>query len=184
MILRLSRWPALALTSALALSACAGAGGPAVPSQPGFSQAASVARHSVWAPSIANPVLELAQKCPERFTHCITVPRTKSVELIWCYGPESDPCGDSDAGKAKWSGVVCLAKGATCKGPIKLLTAKWSGPFKCKSSECTGTYELDTITPGAGLKETKTYLYKQDIHLCPKSGGSCEDEYIGINVGP
>jgi hypothetical protein len=76
-----------------------------------------------------------------------------------------------------------LAKGATCKKPIKQLTAAWSGPFKCKAKDkCTGTYELDTISPGPGLKQTKSYLYKQDIHIC--ASASCEDAYVGLNVGP
>ena len=121
--------------------------------------------------------------CPKRFLDCDTVSAKHGALLIWCYGPSSDPCSDSDAGDVTWSGVVCLAKGATCKKPIKQLTAAWSGPFKCKAKDkCTGTYELDTITPGPGLKQTKSYLYKQDIHIC--ASASCEDAYVGLNVGP
>jgi hypothetical protein len=32
------------------------------------------------------------------------------------------------------------------------------------------------------LKQTKSYLYKQDIHIC--ASASCEDAYVGLNVGP
>lgn len=180
---RLSQWSALALASMLALSACAGTTGPTMPSAPGFNQSASVVAQSAGEPHVANASVQPNVTCPKRYLDCDSVSKTKGAELIWCYGPTSDPCGKSDAGKVKWSGVVCLAKGATCKGPIKQLTAKWSGPFKCKSQDkCKGTFELDTIKPGPGLKETSKYLYKQDIHLC--LGSSCEDAYVGLNVGP
>src|SRR5579883_2214809 len=107
--------------------------------------------------------------------HGFKIKRRRNHLVLWC--------AKSDAGKVKWSGVVCLAKGPTCKGPIKVLTAKWSGPFKCKASDkCKGTFELDTIKPGPGLKETSKYLYKQDIHIC--KGASCQDAYIGLDVGP
>ena len=71
-----------------------------------------------------------------------------------------------------------LGKGITCKKPIKQLTAKWTDPFKCKMQ---GTYELDTIKPGTGLKETSSYLYKPNIHIC---AAPCENVYVGLNVGP
>jgi hypothetical protein len=181
---RLSRWSVLVtLASALALSACAGGVGPSVPGAPGFSQAAFVGSHGGYQPRDQSPDAQPNLSCPKRYFACWTVSKSKGLDLIWCYGPSSDPCGDSDAGKAKWSGVVCDAKGATCKGAIKVLTAKWSGPFKCQAKDkCEGTYELDKITPHAGLKETSKIAYKQDIHVCVK-GGSCENVYDGFNVG-
>jgi hypothetical protein len=169
MLPRLGQSSALALISALALSACAGGVAPTLPNTAGVSQSAAM---SVGAGAL----------CPARFVACVTVSQKNGAEFIWCYGPSTNPCNKSEAGKVKWSGVVCLAKGLTCKNAIKQLTAKWTGPFKCKAKDkCTGTFELDTIKPGAGLKQIKKYYYKQDIHIC--SGASCEDEYIGINVG-
>ena len=102
---------------------------------------------------------------------------------MWCYGPSSSQC--SETNMVTWSGVVCDAKGKTCKKPIKQLTAAWTGPFKCKKKDkCAskGYYELDTLTPGPGLKVTTKYVYKQDIHYCVSSA-SCGDVYIGLNVG-
>jgi hypothetical protein len=65
------------------------------------------------------------------------------------------------------------------------MTAAWTGPFVCVPSVCgsgvSGTYEVDAITPGEGLKKTKRYVYKQDIQYCASSG--CEDATIGLKVG-
>ncbi len=182
MMPRLSRWHTLAtLTMTVVLSACAGGAVPTTPLSASGQTAAGF--QGADRAQVANPALEPDTTCPQRFLDCATVSKTKGAEIIWCYGPQSDPCSDSNAGKVKWSGVVCLAKGPTCKGPIKVLTAKWSGPFKCKASDkCKGTFELDTIKPGPGLKQTSKYLYKQDIHIC--KGASCEDAYIGLDVGP
>jgi hypothetical protein len=182
MIPRLIRWTAPAtLTSAmLALTACAGGNWSAVPSAQGSSQIASVGVNQAHI-AILNAQPNVT--CPKQYLDCDTVSQKHGALLIWCYGPSSDPCSDSDAGEVTWSGVVCLAKGGTCKKPIKQLTAAWSGPFKCKAKDkCKGTYELDTISPGPGLKQTKSYLYKQDIHIC--ASASCEDAYVGLNVGP
>ena len=121
--------------------------------------------------------------CPSKFYACVTVSQKHGLELYWCYGPKSDPCSNSNAGRPKWSGIVCTAAGTTCKAPIKQLTAKWSGPFRCGSKvNCNGTYELDKLTPGPGLKQTKQYAYKQDVHICV--GKKCQIDLIGLNVGP
>lgn len=182
MTLRLICFRALALASALAVSACAG-NGYVTPSALGAGQPGSAALASGWASQLVSPNAQPNVTCPRRYKDCVQASKSKSVELLWCYGPVSDPCSRSDAGKVKWSGYVCLAKGRTCRKPIKQLTASWSGPFKCKAQyKCKGTFELDTLKPGPGLKETKKYLYKQDVHIC--KGASCEDEYIGISVGP
>jgi len=184
MISRLRQWPSIAtLTSALMLSACAGGAGPSAPNATGFGQAGRAGLLGSYQPHIANTNAQPNTSCPTRFVECVTVSVKTGAELIWCWGPESDPCGDSDAGKVKWSGIVCTAQGSTCKAPIKQLTASWSGPYKCKPSDkCKGTFELDTLKPGPGLKETSKYVYKQDIHVCT-SKSDCENEYIGINVG-
>jgi hypothetical protein len=182
MIVRLSRWSALALTSALALSACAGNAGPTTPSAPSFSRSAPAAPANAWGAHIATASVPMTATCPKKFYACITIYKTGKAELRWCYGPASDPCGDSNAGKAKWSGVVCLAAGAGCKAPIKQLTAKWSGPFKCKTSDdCNGTYELDTLTPHSGIKVSSKYIYKQNVHICPKAD-ACDIYNVGIAV--
>src|SRR5580658_2226106 len=132
MIPRLIRWTAPAtLTSAmLALTACAGGNWSTVPSAQGSSQIASVGAKSVNQAHIAILNAQPNVTCPKRYLDCDTVSQKHGALLIWCYGPSSDPCSDSDAGEVTWSGVVCLAKGAACKKPIKQLTAAWSGPFK------------------------------------------------------
>ncbi len=182
MILRLSRWFALALTSALVLSACAAKTGPTMPNAPGFSESASVGHQSAWDMRVANPSAQPNATCPKRFAGgCHTVSKANGLELGWCYGPKADPCGKSNAGTVKWSGPVCLAKGKACRA-IKQMTAKWTGPYKCtKKIGCKGTWELDTITPGSGLQETSKYLYRQEIKSC---AASCIVKYIGLNVGP
>ncbi len=185
MIPRLIQWatPVTLASAMLAMSACAGSNLSSMPNAQGSSQVASAGARSAGS-GIAMLNAQVHAACPTKYIECITVSLKHGAELIWCWGPKSNPCSDSDAGEVTWSGVVCLAKGATCKKSIKQLTAKWTGPFKCKAKDkCTGTYELDALKPGAGLKQTKTLLYKQDIHVCT-TGTSCEDAYVGINVGP
>ncbi len=173
----------VALTSAiLSLTACSGGNLSAVPNAQGSSQVASAGGQNFDRPQIAILNAQPDVTCPTKYLTCDTVSAKNGLLLIWCYGPSSDPCGNSNAGKVSWSGYVCLAKGKTCKKPISQMTAAWTGPFKCKSKDkCKGTFELDTITPGHGLKQVKGYAYKQDIHIC--AGASCEDAYIGLNVG-
>jgi hypothetical protein len=175
------RWlPALtALTSILLLTSCVGSNSSALPNSQGISQAASVGalselQHIVILKSRPNV------SCPKRFTlGCDTVSLSTGLQITVCYGP----CSQSNAKLVTWSGFVCMAKGLTCPNPIKQLTGAWTGPFKCKpKDQCKGTYELDTITPGPGLKQTQAYKYKQDSHVC--LGSKCEDAYIGLNVGP
>ena len=188
MISRLSRWatPATLTLAAFVLSACSGGNLASTPSAQGVNQARIVGASSAERSQLANPNLLPSGSCPSQFTYCVTISKKHGANLIWCYGPPSNPCSNSDSGKAKWSGVVCLSKTKTCKTPIKQITAKWSGPYTCKSSDnCVGTYELDALKPGSGLKETQKYLYKQDVHICPKKGADkCEIVPLGINVGP
>ena len=184
MIFRCSRWavPATLAAAAFALSACAGGSLSTAPSLPGFNQTAPAGADSAALSRIAilNPQPNVT--CPKKYDACLTVSKKNGLAMGWCYGPVRKPCAHSNAGKAKWSGVVCKVKDKTCKKPVKELTAKWSGPFKCKHSDkCKGTYELDTFTPGPGLKVTKKYIYKQDIHACV--GAKCEVLPIGINIG-
>lgn len=180
------RIPPAAFASLIAatfvLAACSGANLSAVPNAQGL-QAASAGATNLDQPHVAISGARPDVTCPARYLDCGTVSLKHGALFIWCWGPSSNPCSKSDAGKVTWSGVVCKAKGKTCKGPITQLTAAWSGPFKCKSKDkCKGTFELDTLTPGHGLKQTKYYTYKQDIHVC--SGASCQDVYVGLNVGP
>jgi hypothetical protein len=184
MIFYFSRWaiPATLMVSALALSACGGNNLSAAPNVQGFNQAPAGADAIVW-PGVAILNPQFNPTCPKKYDECLTVSKKKGLEMGWCYGPVNDPCAHSDAAKAKWSGIVCKAKSKKCSKPIKELTAKWTGPFKCKGKDaCKGTYELDTITPGPGLKVSKKYVYKQDIQACV--GKKCQKNLIGINIGP
>jgi hypothetical protein len=181
MIPRLGWWTALAaLTPAmLVLSSCAGGNWSTLPNSPGVSQVASVGAISVEQPHIAVQNGQSNVTCPKRYLACVTVSQSTGAQIIFCYGP----CTKSRAGDVTWSGIVCGAKGATCKKPIKQLTGTWTGPFKCRpKDQCKGTFELDTITPGPGLEQTKAYKYKQDSHIC--LGSKCADAYLGLNVGP
>lgn len=180
MISRLSRLaaPAIITSAFVILSAC---GGSTVPSMPGSNQSAAIGSESVALEQAAMIIAQPNATCPKRFVACGTVSVKNGLEAIWCYGPKNDPCSKSDVGKVKWTGVVCLAAGKTCAKPIKLLTGKMTGPYKCKPSDnCHGTWELDTITPGPGLKETKQYLYKQDVRACRTP---CLISLVGLNVG-
>jgi hypothetical protein len=168
------------LASALTLSACAGGAFAPVPSGNAASQLAPAGALGADRLSTLNPPVQPnATKCPKGYAYCETVSLKNGLEIAWCTGTKTDACADTS--KYKWSGIVCDAKDATCKKPITELTAAWSGPFKCKAKDkCKGTYELDTITPGKGLKPTKAYIYKQDIRAC--KGTKCGNEYIALNV--
>lgn len=184
MTARCDRWAmqAILIAAAFALSACAGGGLSTTPSTQGSSQAPSGGADNGARLDIAAPYAYPNVKCPKKYLTCYTASKKTGLAIAWCYGAASNPCVRSHADKASWSGIVCTAKGQTCKKPIKQLTAKWSGPFKCrKKDQCRGTYELDTLAPGPGLKRTITYVYKQDIHACV--GKNCQDVYIGLNVG-
>ncbi|HEY6450497.1 MAG TPA: hypothetical protein VIX60_07450 [Candidatus Cybelea sp.] len=178
-----SRWAVPAtLAAAFALSACAGGSLSTSPAVRGFNETAPAGADSAALSRIAIVNTQPNVTCPKKYDACLTVSKKNGLAMGWCYGPGTKPCAHSNAGKAKWSGVVCKVKDKTCKKPVKELTAKWSGPFKCKRSDkCKGTYELDTFTPGPGLKVTKKYIYKQDIHACV--GAKCEILPIGINIG-
>jgi hypothetical protein len=188
MIPRLSRW--LALASGLALSACAANTVQTMPSAQGLAESASAGYQSVADLRVLNANMQPNVTCPKRFSGgCYTVSKSKSVELGWCYGKKGNECEPSNAGDAKWSGLICLAKGKGCPGPIKELTAKWTGPFSCSTYhlKCKGTFELDTITPGPGLSETKQFLYKQVVRACGSLNGgtpTCSVKVVGMNVGP
>ncbi len=171
--------PAALLIAALMLCACARGDLSTVPSVQGVNQAAPVGADSAAAPSITHRNARPNVDCPTRFYDCTTVSLKNGAVIMWCSGTRKKPCKNTN--KYIWSGIVCLAKGATCKKPIKQLTAKWSGPFTCKPKDkCKGTYVVDTLTPGPGLKVTKKYIYKQEIRMC--AGSACTHDYSGINV--
>jgi hypothetical protein len=182
MLPRLTLAALVTLASALTLSACAGGTFSPVPSGNAAGQLAPAGSLSFDRLSTLNStVLANATKCPKQYIYCEMVSLKNGLVLMWCDGTKKDPCKDTS--DYKWSGYVCDAKTPTCKKPITELTAAWTGPFKCKAKDkCTGTYELDTITPGKGLKQSKTYIYKQEIHVC--KGTKCQSAYIGLNVGP
>lgn len=181
---RCSRWavPAIVMVAAFALSACGGGNVSTTPSVQGFNQGAGTGADNLTRPGVTMLNAQPNAKCPKKYLACDTVSKKKGLVIMWCYGPSSAACSETNS--ITWSGVVCDAKGKTCRKPTKVMTATWSGPFKCrKKDKCSskGYYELDTITPGKGLKTTKKYAYKQDIHYC--SGSSCGDVYVGLNVG-
>ncbi len=180
MITRHSRLAApAALLAAYALSACAGGNSPTTPSVQGFEPAVSVGADNAAAPAMAILNAKPNVNCPARFYDCTTVSQKNGAVVMWCSGTRKKPCKETN--KYTWSGIVCVANGPTCKKPIKQLTAKWSGPFKCKPKDkCKGTYVLDTLTPGPGLKVTKKYIYKEEIRMC--AGTACTEDYSGINV--
>lgn len=176
---RLWAGPVALIVATSALSACGGGSLPTTPSMQGFSQPASAGADRSFRSSITIVRGEPNVNCPSRFYDCTTVSQKNGAVIIWCYGTRRQPCRDTDA--YTWSGIVCTAAGATCKKPIKQLTAKWSGPFKCRPKDrCKGTYVLDTLKPGPGLKVTKKYIYKQDVRMC--AGRVCTNDYSGINV--
>ncbi len=181
---RCSRWagPVLAMVAAFALSACGGGNVSTTPSVQSFNQSAGIGADNLTRPSVTTLNVQPNVKCPKKYlTGCDTVSKKKGLVIHVVLGTKKHPCADTN--KVTWSGVVCDAKGKTCKKPIKQMTAAWSGPFKCKKKDMCGSkgyFELDTITPGKGLKPTKKYVYKQDIHYC--AGSSCGDVYIGLNV--
>lgn len=182
-MLRFFKTPVLTasiLPVALALSACSGGSGSAVPTvsnQNAFSQ--SFANQVELTPTGTQPN---TGTCPSRFTAgCYTFSLSKGLKVAFCYGPSSDRC--STTKDYTWSGNVCLTKAKRCK-PIAQLKAKWTGPFKCTKKTCKsrGEYELDTITKGSPApKKTQQYVYKQQIHIC--GGGGCVNYWLGINVG-
>jgi hypothetical protein len=126
-----------------------------------------------------------AAKCPSQYLTCFTVSLKSGLVIHWCDGTKKQPCIDTK--KFKWSGDVCKATSSPTCGPIKQMTAAWTGPFPCKSmpKNCVGMtkkgdYETDTISIGnPPPKKTKMYVYKQAIEL----NGSVA-AYIGLNVGP
>lgn len=169
--------PVALAAGSFVLSACA-AGSSVVPAS--SSQLSSSAR-SAQAPTAFGAMR--GDACPRQFTAgCYTFSLSKGLSIVWCYGPASDRCKNSN--EVMWSGDVCLTNDRKCV-PIEQLRASWSGPYKCKSSTCgsKGYYERDTISKGKRPpRETQQYVYKQLIHLC--TSASCAKYYIGINVGP
>jgi hypothetical protein len=167
------------VTAVMALTACAGSSGPSVPLAPNQIPPAGFQESGARLHSDAVP----AATCPKHYIDCITVSLKHGAIDDWCYGKASFQCGETN--KYKWSGAVCLASAKTCK-PIKQMTAKWTGPFRCRTKigvcggSTKGSYEVDTISIGnPPPKQTKLYLYKQAIILSGALGG-----YLGINVGP
>ena len=182
MISLLRRWslPAVLVSAALALSACAGNSGSPVPLAPNQMSPGGLQHLGAVRAMEAG-----AAACPTSYINCFTVSLTKGLKITWCDGTTANPCADTNM--YTWSGEICLAKAAMCgKKSIKQFTVKWTGPFKCTKKACKGFktqkgyYELDTIGIGkTPPKQTTKYLYKQAIDLDGAVAG-----YIGLNVGP
>jgi hypothetical protein len=171
--------PALLISATLALPACNGISSSAVPPGADAGTLNSVAAGERITAVGAQP----DATCPKQYYNCYTFSLSKGLTIHWCYGTTSDPCNETS--KFKWSGGVCLASNKSCVPPhpfLKSFVVKWTGPFNCKST-CKGTYEVDKLTKGSPApKKTTGYGFKQDIHICPKSGGKCADAHVGIKV--
>jgi hypothetical protein len=171
--------PAALMSGLFAITACAGGDWPSPPAAGGQVGAQVVGQVTALNYYRSNQAQCLAKKFP---TGCYTVSLKSGLKVAWCDGPASDRCLYTV--NYKWRGNVCRSNAEVCN-PIKQMTTAWKGPYECVPSVCGsgvgGAYELDTITPGEGLKQTKRYVYKQDIQYC--AGSSCEDATIGLNVG-
>jgi hypothetical protein len=185
MISLVRRWslPAAIITAGFALTACAGNNGSPVPLGP--NQISPTGLFGAQLHGMAQGgVPAAAPKCPSQYLQCFTVSLKKGLVINWCDGTKKEPCIDTS--KYTWSGDVCEATSTPTCGPIKQMTAAWTGPFPCKKDPkaCGGTkkgdYEVDTISIGSPKpKKTKKYLYKQEIELDGSAAA-----YIGLNVGP
>jgi len=116
--------------------------------------------------------------CPRRFPDgCYIVSLRYGANIVWCYGPPSNPCADTN--QYGWGGVITTAKG----NPTTKMSASWYGPYQCVPSLCgsdQGTYVLDTISVGKGLRETSRFKYVESV--CKDA--SCVASAIGLLVGP
>ncbi len=129
-------------------------------------------------------------KCPMKFTQdCYTVSASTGLVIDWCVS--SGPKSCDLTGQYSFSSTVCLAKSFACGKPTRQITGAFSGPFQCNPSiglcegGTSGSYEVDTITPRPGLRQTRRYRYQQDARICLISNpGDCSDAFLGFNVGP
>ncbi len=117
--------PAAVLIAALMLCACARSDLSTMPSVQGVNQAAPVGADRTAAPSMTLLNARPNEDCPTRFYDCTTVSQKNGAVIRWCSGTSKKPCKTTN--KYIWSGIVCLTKGATCKKPVKQLTAKMVG---------------------------------------------------------
>ena len=177
---------AAALTSVLLLlAACAG--GSVTPNAAGSTQSTPLGvqhiagqnRVAIAARDRVTAIGVHPNTCPKRFPDgCYVVSLTNGASIIWCYGPPSAPCADTDL--HGWGGVVTTAKDQ----PTTKMSAYWTGPFPCTVSECpgdpSGTYVLDNITPGPRLRQTDKFHYVESV--CEDA--SCVWPAIGLLVGP
>jgi hypothetical protein len=175
--------PAAFAAAVFALTACSGSTGSPVPLAP--NQVSPTGFHSSGAQlrATSNSKGVLPAACSKKYLDCYTVSLKHGLVIDWCDGPSSYSCEDTK--NYTWGGSVCKSTAKTCN-PIEQMTAKWTGPFKCKAKikvcagSTKGTYVLDTISIGkTPPKQTKAYLYKQEIIL---SGSAAA--YVGFNVGP
>lgn len=153
-----------------------------MPTSQGF-QSASADQRSDWDVRLVNVSKLPNVTCPVRFTGgCGTVSKSRGALFAACYGRKGRECDPSNAAAVKWSGYSCLAASKICKHPIKQLKSTWTGPYKCHPEDgCKGNFELLTIKPGPGLKETKKYVYMQEERACATP---CIVKFIGLSVGP
>ena len=173
--LRRSVIPAALTSAMLMLSACAG--GSVTPNAASGQSTPVSAQHMAGQDRLTAMTVH-PNACPRRFPDgCYVVSQLNGASIIWCYGPPSAPCADTD--QFGWGGVVTTAKGQ----PTTKMSATWEGPYPCNISECDsyiGTYVLDNITPGPGLRQSDKFRYAESV--CKDA--SCVATAIGLLVGP
>lgn len=174
---------AVLMPAALALSACAG-GASLTPAAAGVSGAHPAQRISqasrltiLGVKPDASPTCDTA-KFPGG---CYIFSLHNGLDLHWCYGFPSDPCGET-AEVSGWSGGVCKAKSA-CARPLRSIKVTWTGPIACSPSQCSGSYEDDSMVKGKKPpNKTKGYDYEQIISACIDTGGCGVLTTIGIRI--
>ncbi len=182
------RWAVAAalISAAFALSACGAGTSPASagPGTSGIAGAQHVAEQNRL--TVVGIHSKAAPQCNTSLfpSGCFSFSNSKGLLLDWCYGPPSDPCGET-AGLSNWSGGVTRVKNGAL---VKAFHVTYVGPFYCSPSTCGtgfGSFEEDRMAPHKHkpLKLTNRYVYKQTVNACTSS--SCVTlGTVGINVVP
>ncbi|MGB8520472.1 MAG: hypothetical protein WCD38_09975 [Candidatus Tumulicola sp.] len=177
--------PEILISLTLALSACAGGGTSPTPSGPGLSGAPAAQHAGRPRLTIAGVRTDNTPTCnaSEFPGGCFTFSIHNGLDVHWCYGSPSDPCGQT-GDITNWSGGVCKAK-SSCATALHSFKVTWTGPIACGPSQCSGggSYEDDSIVKGRTPPNKSTgYAYKQIISGCFVSASCGVLTTIGIRV--
>ena len=177
------------LVAIFGLGACTG-GTPATPAGPAATSfVAQSGLHTARMSAAVRGAVPNA-KCPTSDFLCYQFSDTQGLAVYLCYTINT-ACDYTSS--QTWSGGVCKKRATPCTEPtgpfIRSIVATFTGPFPCEPSipVCnagnTGTYELDTLTPGNNPPaQTPHYAYKENVTYCYVS--DCQDFYFGLSVGP